>query len=64
VFFNQIGNDAIGKVGGKNVFRGQMYNQLVPIGMFIPMCFASSALRYRLFPKINNPDKTLMKLFA
>ena len=63
LFFNQMGNDAIGNVGDKNVFRGQMYHQIVPIGMSTPIRFSSSALGYRLYTKRNNPDKTLMKLF-
>jgi pyruvate,water dikinase len=62
LFFNQIGMETIGKVGGKNASLGEMYNQLNPIGISIPNGFALTAAAYRLFRKANNLDKPLQDL--
>lgn len=62
LFFDQIGIDAIGKVGGKNASLGEMYNQLNPIGILIPNGFAVTAEGYRLFRKMNNLEKPLKDL--
>jgi pyruvate,water dikinase len=62
LFFDQIGIDAIGKVGGKNASLGEMYNQLNPIGISIPNGFAVTAEGYRLFRKMNNLEKPLKDL--
>lgn len=59
LFFNQIGIESIGKVGGKNASLGEMYNQLNPIGIHIPNGFAVTAEAYRLFRKTNNLEKPL-----
>lgn len=59
LFFNQIGIEAIGKVGGKNASLGEMYNQLNPKGINIPNGFAITAAAYRLFRKANNLEKPL-----
>lgn len=64
LFFDQIGIGGFGNVNGKNVFRGQIYNQLVPIGISIPMRFDSCAPERSLCTQMNNPDKTLLNLFA
>nr|WP_315207957.1 phosphoenolpyruvate synthase [uncultured Flavobacterium sp.] len=62
LFFDQIGIDAIGKVGGKNASLGEMYNQLNPIGISIPNGFAVTAEGYRHFRKMNNLEKPLTDL--
>ncbi|HEX9151804.1 MAG TPA: PEP/pyruvate-binding domain-containing protein, partial [Flavobacterium sp.] len=62
LFFNQIGIEAIGKVGGKNASLGEMYNQLSPIGVSIPNGYAVTAEAYRLFRKTNNLEKPLQDL--
>lgn len=62
LFFDQIGIDAIGKVGGKNASLGEMYNQLNPIGISIPNGFAVTAEGYRLFRKMNHLEKPLKDL--
>ena len=62
LFFNQIGIDAIDKVGGKNASLGEMYNQLNPKGINIPNGFTVTARGYRLFRKMNHLDKPLKDL--
>ena len=62
LFFDQIGIEAIGQVGGKNASLGEMYNQLNPIGINIPNGFAVTAEAYRLFRKMNNLEQPLEDL--
>ncbi|TDD76972.1 phosphoenolpyruvate synthase [Flavobacterium caseinilyticum] len=62
LFFDQIGIEAIGQVGGKNASLGEMYNELNPIGIGIPNGFAVTAEAYRLFRKENNLNKPLEDL--
>lgn len=62
LFFDQIGIEAIGQVGGKNASLGEMYNQLNPIGISIPNGFAVTAEAYRLFRKENNLEQPLQDL--
>ncbi|MFV5695853.1 phosphoenolpyruvate synthase [Flavobacterium sp. LB3P122] len=62
LFFNQIGIEAIDKVGGKNASLGEMYNQLNPKGINIPYGFAITAAAYRHFRKANNLEKPLEDL--
>jgi len=62
LFFNQISNTDISKVGGKNASLGEMYNQLNPKGIGIPNGFALSADAYRLFREQNNIEKKLNDL--
>lgn len=64
LFFDQIGIDAINKVGGKNASLGEMYNQLNPIGIAIPNGFAVTAEGYRLFRKANNLEQSLKDLLS
>jgi pyruvate, water dikinase len=59
LFFNEIGIEAIDKVGGKNASLGEMYNQLNPIGVSVPNGFAVTAKAYRLFREANNLKKNL-----
>jgi pyruvate,water dikinase len=49
LFFNQIGIEAIGKVGGKNASLGERYNQLNLKGINILNSFTVTAGGYRFF---------------
>ncbi|WP_281298528.1 phosphoenolpyruvate synthase [Flavobacterium limnophilum] len=62
LFFNQIGIADIDKVGGKNASLGEMYTQLIPMGINIPNGFAVTAQGYRMFRKANNLEKPLNDL--
>ena len=62
LFFNQIGIADIDKVGGKNASLGEMYTQLIPMGINIPNGFAVTAEGYRTFRKANNLEKPLNDL--
>jgi pyruvate, water dikinase len=46
-FFNEIGNDDVALVGGKNASLGEMYRHLTPLGVRVPEGFAVTAEAYR-----------------
>ncbi len=46
LFFNQIGINDVGKVGGKNASLGEMFSQLTPKGIRIPDGFATTSEAY------------------
>ncbi|KAA5547088.1 phosphoenolpyruvate synthase [Roseiconus nitratireducens] len=48
-WFDQIGMDDVGIVGGKNASLGEMYRQLTPRGVLIPPGFATTSAAYRVF---------------
>jgi len=62
LFFDQISNKDVPRVGGKNASLGEMYNQLNPKGIGIPNGFALTAKAYRLFRVKNKLEKTLNDL--
>ncbi len=46
-FFDEIGIEDVGLVGGKNASIGEMYRHLVPLGVRVPDGFAITADAYR-----------------
>ena len=57
-----IGDVAI--VGGKNASLGEMYRELVPLGIQIPDGFATTADAFRLFKKSNQLDQPIKELLG
>ncbi len=57
-----IGDVAI--VGGKNASLGEMYRELVPMGIQIPDGFATTADAFRLFKKSNQLDQPIKELLG
>jgi pyruvate,water dikinase len=49
LWFDQLGNDDVAFVGGKNASLGEMYSNLTPKGIKIPNGFAITAHAYRYF---------------
>jgi pyruvate,water dikinase len=49
LWFDQLGNDDVQFVGGKNASLGEMYSNLTPKGIKIPNGFAITAHAYRYF---------------
>src|SRR3989338_11428675 len=47
LWFDQVGNDDVALVGGKNASLGEMYQHLVPKGIRIPNGFVITARAYR-----------------
>ena len=53
LWFDQVGNEDVGLVGGKNASLGEMYRFLTPKGVRIPNGFALTATAYRRFLESN-----------
>jgi pyruvate,water dikinase len=49
LWFDQLSNDDVQYVGGKNASLGEMYVNLTPKGIRIPNGFAVTAYAYRYF---------------
>jgi pyruvate,water dikinase len=62
--FAEIGIDDVAEVGGKNASLGEMYNQLVPLGVRIPNGFATTAAAYRHYLAYNQLDQRIREALA
>ncbi|RIW18328.1 phosphoenolpyruvate synthase [Algoriphagus lacus] len=60
--FGQLSIGDVAKVGGKNASLGEMYRNLVPIGIHIPDGFATTADAFRFFKKENRLDQPIRDL--
>lgn len=63
-WFNEIGIDDVGSVGGKNASLGEMYQNLVPQGVRIPNGFAITAESYFKLIEVNKLDKLIEDVLA
>ncbi|MFP4597862.1 MAG: phosphoenolpyruvate synthase [Persicimonas sp.] len=62
LWFEELGIDDVGLVGGKNASLGEMYRQLVPRGVDVPPGFAVTAHAYRHFLEATGLDATISEL--
>ncbi len=58
LWFDQVCNDDVAFVGGKNASLGEMYQRLTPLGLRIPNGFVITARAYREF--VNKTGLTAM----
>ena len=63
-FFDQIGRDDVGSVGGKNASLGEMYRHLTARGLRIPNGFAITADAYRHVLERGGADRALREALA
>ena len=49
VWFEQLGRNDVGRVGGKNASLGEMISQLAAAGVSVPKGFATTSEAYRQF---------------
>lgn len=63
-WFQDVGMDDVGSVGGKNASLGEMTRELVPRGVRIPNGFATTAEAYRLFLRENDLGETIAQLLS
>jgi pyruvate,water dikinase len=56
-WFSEVGIEDVPSVGGKNAALGEMYSNLVPLGVNIPDGFALTADAYRHFFKSTGFDE-------
>lgn len=61
LWFDQLRNDDVAYVGGKNASLGEMYSLLVANGINIPNGFAVTASAYREFIRTTKLDKLIEK---
>jgi pyruvate, water dikinase len=63
-WFDSIGIDDVGCVGGKNASLGEMYQRLAGQGVRVPNGFATTADAYRAFLRHNHLDDRISDLLA
>src|SRR3989339_1305045 len=63
-WYSEVGIGDVGSVGGKNAALGEMYSNLVPLGVKIPDGFALTANAYRHFFKETGLDEEIKKILA
>jgi len=63
-WFNELGINDIELVGGKNASLGEMYRELIPLGINVPNGFAITATAYRDMLELAGCWEPLDKLFA
>ncbi|MDP6294254.1 MAG: PEP/pyruvate-binding domain-containing protein, partial [Candidatus Woesearchaeota archaeon] len=61
LWFDEVGIEDVGLVGGKNASLGEMYQNLTKQGVRIPNGFAVTATAYRHFLEKNNADEQIKK---
>ncbi len=62
-WFNDLGMDDVARVGGKNASLGEMYRELVPLGVNVPNGFAITADAYWAILDSCNGRERLDRLF-
>lgn len=63
-WYSEVGIDDVPLVGGKNAALGEMYSNLVPLGVNVPDGFALTADAYRFFLKEAGLDKKIKEIFT
>ena len=64
IWFDNLGMDDVGKVGGKNASLGEMIGNLASAGVRVPGGFATTAEAYRDFLAQNQLDRRIYELLA
>ncbi|MFA5095268.1 MAG: phosphoenolpyruvate synthase [Candidatus Paceibacterota bacterium] len=63
-WFNEVGITDVSSVGGKNAALGEMYSNLVPLGVNVPDGFALTADAYRHFFKRTGLDEKIKEILS
>ena len=63
-WFSEVNIQDVGVVGGKNAALGEMYSNLVPLGVNIPDGFALTADAYRYFFEQTGLDKKVREILS
>lgn len=63
-WFDQIGMNDVGIVGGKNASLGEMVRELCPRGIRIPNGFATTADAYRMFLHESGLDEKIPQILS
>ncbi|MEK7128038.1 MAG: phosphoenolpyruvate synthase [Patescibacteria group bacterium] len=63
-WYSEVGIADVPRVGGKNAALGEMYSNLVPLGVNVPDGFALTAAAYRYFFRESGLDKKIEEIFS
>ncbi|MFA5778359.1 MAG: phosphoenolpyruvate synthase [Candidatus Paceibacterota bacterium] len=63
-WFSEVGIDDVPVVGGKNAALGEMYSNLVPLGVNVPDGFALTADAYRHFFRETGLDEKIKQILS
>jgi pyruvate,water dikinase len=63
-WFSELGLDDVAIVGGKNASLGEMIQALSPLGVQVPMGFATTAAAYRQFLQESRVDEIIARELA
>ncbi len=63
-WYSEVGIKDVPSVGGKNAALGEMYSNLVPLGVNIPNGFALTADAYRFFFKQTGLDERIKEILS
>src|SRR5450759_2003072 len=63
-WFSEVGIADVPSVGGKNAALGEMYSNLVPLGVNVPDGFAITADAYRHFFKNTGLDEKIKEILS
>ena len=63
-WFDKLGIEDVPVVGGKNAALGEMYSNLVPLGVNVPYGFALTAEAYRHFFRKTGLDEEIKKILS
>ena len=63
-WFNEVGIVDVPSVGGKNAALGEMFSNLVPLGVNVPDGFALTADAYRHFFKQTGLDERIKNILS
>ena len=63
-WYSEVSIADVPSVGGKNAALGEMYSNLIPLGVNIPDGFALTAVAYRYFLKESGLDKKIREIFS
>ena len=63
-WFSEVGIDDVPMVGGKNAALGEMFRNLVPLGVNVPDGFALTADAYRHFFKQTGLDEQIKQILS
>ena len=64
LWYDQVGIQDVGLVGGKNASLGEMYRELSSQGVRIPNGFATTSEAYRFFMAESGLDERIMQILA
>ena len=63
-WFDNVGMNDVGSVGGKNASLGEMISHLKPLGVSVPNGYATTAFAFNEFLQKNALDKRISEVLS